>query len=420
MGDTDKVRVLIVDDIPDTRENIRKLLQFERDFEVVGAARTGKEGIDLTKETKPDVILMDINMPDMDGITATENIRRDFPHTQIIILSVQSDPNYMRRAMLAGARDFLTKPPSVDEMISAIRRAGKISQEERSKTRPGVYPGPSGMVSMGGMGMPVLPQGKVIVVYSPKGGTGCTTIATNLAVSLHKEETPAIIVDGNVQFGDVAVFLNQQSKNSVADLTPRAEELDLEIVEEVTVAHAESGIKILAAPTRPELADQVKGDQFGKVVDFLRHMYAYVIVDTTSVLSDVTLAAIDNADLIVLVTTQEIPAIKDARLFLDLLTSLSISRDRIVLVLNRYDKRIGITPEKISENFKQEVVTVMPYDDRTVLPSVNRGKPFMLGDKSRPIMRSFLTLTEAIRQRLGSTNGNGASEPVEMVRIGKR
>ncbi len=420
MGDTDKIRVLIVDDIPDTRENIRKLLQFERDFEVVGAARTGKEGIDLTKETKPDVILMDINMPDMDGITATENIRRDFPHTQIIILSVQGDPNYMRRAMLAGARDFLTKPPSVDEMISAIRRVGKISQEERSKTRPGVFSSPAGMVSMGGMAIPVLPQGKVIVVYSPKGGTGCTTIATNLAVSLHKEETPAIIVDGNVQFGDVAVFLNQQSKNSVADLTPRADELDLEIVEEVAVAHAELGIKILAAPTRPELADQVKGDQFGKVLDFLRHMYAYVIVDTTSVLSDVSLAAIDNADLIVLVTTQEIPAIKDARLFLDLLSSLSISREIILLVLNRYDKRIGITPDKISENFKQEVVTVLPYDDRTVLPSVNRGKPFMLGDKSRPIMRSFLTLTEAIRQRLGSTNGNGASEPVEMVRIGKR
>jgi pilus assembly protein CpaE len=419
MGDIEKIRVLIVDDIPDTRENIRKLLQFERDFEVVGAARTGKEGIDLTKETKPDVILMDINMPDMDGITATENIRRDFPHTQIIILSVQSDPNYMRRAMLAGARDFLTKPPSVDEMISAIRRAGKISQDERSKARP-VYPGQAGMMGLGGMALPGLSQGKVIVVYSPKGGTGCTTIATNLAVSLHKEETPVIIVDGNVQFGDVAVFLNQQCKNSVADLAPRADELDPEIVEEVTISHAESGIKMMAAPTRPELADQVTGEQFGKVLDFLRQLYTYIVVDTTSVLSDVSLAAIDSADLIVLVTTQEIPAIKDARLFLDLLSSLTISRDRITLVLNRYDKRIGITPEKISENFKQEVVTVLPYDDRTVLPSVNRGKPFMLGDKSRPITRSFLTLTEAVRQSLGSKNGNDASEAVEVVRIGKR
>jgi pilus assembly protein CpaE len=89
-------------------------------------------------------------------------------------------------------------------------------------------------------------------------------------------------------------------------------------------------------------------------------------------------------------------------------------------VLNRYDKRIGITPEKISENFKQEIVTILPYDDRTVLPSVNRGKPFILGDKSRPVTRSFLTLTEAVRQRLGATNGDGASEAVEVVRIGKR
>jgi pilus assembly protein CpaE len=419
MGDTDKIRVLIVVDIPDTRENIRKLLQFERDFEVVGAARTGKEGIDLTKETRPDVVLMDINMPDMDGITATESIRREYPHTQIIILSVQSDPNYMRRGMLAGARDFLTKPPSVDEMISAIRRAGKISLEERTKSRP-IFSGQAGVAGMAGMTMPVLQRGKIIVVYSPKGGTGCTTVATNLAVSLHKEETPVIIVDGNVQFGDVAVFLNQQIKNSVADLAPRADELDPEIVEEVTVSHAETGIKIMAAPTRPELADQVDGEQFGRVLDFLRNLYAYIVVDTPSILSDVTLAAIDNADIIVLITTQEIPAIKDARLFLDLSSVLSISRERIVLVLNRYDKRIGITPEKISENFKQEVVTVLPYDDRTVLPSVNRGKPFMLGDKSRPVTRSFLTLTEVVRQRLGSMNGDGVAETAEVVRIGKR
>ncbi len=102
----DKIRVLIVDDIPETRENIRKLLQFENDFEVVGVGRTGREGIDLTKETKPDVVIMDINMPDIDGIVATETIRKAMPFVQIVILSVQGDPNYMRRAMMAGARDF--------------------------------------------------------------------------------------------------------------------------------------------------------------------------------------------------------------------------------------------------------------------------------------------------------------------------
>ena len=133
MADGEKFRVLIVDDIAETRENIRKLLQFEADIEVVAVARTGREAIQLTQEVNPDVVLMDINMPDMDGIAATEIIRQKMPAVQVVVLSVQGDQNYMRKAMLVGARDFLTKPPMPDELVAAIRRAGKMAREERSK-----------------------------------------------------------------------------------------------------------------------------------------------------------------------------------------------------------------------------------------------------------------------------------------------
>jgi pilus assembly protein CpaE len=114
----------------------------------------------------------------------------------------------------------------------------------------------------------------------------------------------------------------------------------------------------------------------------------------------VVLASFDAAELIVLLTTQEIPAVKNARLFLDVSDVLNIERKRIVFVMNRFDKRIGITPEKISESFKQEIVGVIPFDERTVIPSINRGVPFMLGDKSRAIAKSFLSLAETIRHRL--------------------
>src|ERR671919_1244539 len=134
MPNGEKIRVMIVDDVSETRENVRKLLQFESDVDVVGVARTGKEAIQLSQDLNPDVVLMDINMPDMDGISATEAIRAKQPAVQVIILSVQGDQNYMRRAMLAGARDFLTKPPMGDELISAIRRAGLMAQSERSKS----------------------------------------------------------------------------------------------------------------------------------------------------------------------------------------------------------------------------------------------------------------------------------------------
>ncbi|MCK4726179.1 MAG: response regulator [Anaerolineales bacterium] len=395
----DKIRVLIVDDIAETRENVSKLLQFESDIEVVGTARTGREGIDLAHEIKPDVILMDINMPDMDGITATEMICRDVPFSQIVILSVQDDPNYMRRAMLAGARDFLTKPPTVDELTSAVRRAGSISQKERAKVRPASTTTASG-VGQNSLQISPVNYGQVIVVYSPKGGVGCTTVAANLAVTLQNDETPVALVDGNLQFGDVAVILNEQGKNSIADLAPRADELDPEIIEEVMITHVKSGISVLAAPYRPEYAESITGEQFSSVLDYLRRIYSYIVVDTSTNLEDITLAAIDSSDVIILLTTQDIPAIKNARLFLELADVLDIDRSRIIFVMNKFDKRIGITPEKIGDSFKHEIVAVLPEDNRVVIPSINRGVPFMLGDKSRPIVRSYLSLTAEVRERL--------------------
>ena len=413
MPSGDKIRVLIVDDVSETRENVRKLLQFESDVDVVGVARTGKEAIQLSQDLDPDVILMDINMPDMDGIAATEAIRSRQPVVQVVILSVQGDQNYMRRAMLAGARDFLTKPPMGDELISAIRRAGLMAQSERSKSVQ-VQSIPAignigSVVNFGG------PKGKIVVVYSPKGRAGCTTLAVNLALTLHNEDTPVALVDGNLQFGDVAVFVNEQGKNTIIDLAPRAEELDPEIVEEVMLKYPASGLHILAAPSRPEYAERVSSGQFTKVLEYLRQLYAYVVVDTSSYLTDITLAAVDISDLIVLVTTQDIPSIKNCRLFLDLLQTMGIDRERILFVMNRYDKRINITPERVAENLKQEVACVVPLDEQVVTKAVNRGVPFVLDNKNQPATRGIFSLAESVRARVAVLESSNESN-----RIGKR
>ncbi len=394
----DKIRVLVVDDIAETRENVRKLLQFEADIEVIGTARSGKEAVQLADELKPDVILMDINMPDMDGITATGLIRQRNPVAQIVFLSVQGDSNYMRRAMQAGAHDFLTKPPMADELISAVRRAGEMAQLERSRTAQVVASVAAATTQPSLAGGYV--NGRVIMVYSPKGGTGVTTLATNLAITLHNDETRAALVDGNLQFGDVAVFLNEQGKNTILDLAPRADELDPDIVDGVLLKHAASGIRVLASPPKPEQADHVTADQFGKLIKYLRQVYAYVIIDTAHILNDITLAALDVSDVVVLVCTQDIPAIKNVRLFLDLLVTIGVQRERLCLVMNKYDKRISITPEKVSENLKQPVIGVIPLEEAVVIPSVNRGIPFMVDNKTKTVGRSVFALAEAIRTQL--------------------
>lgn len=400
----EKIRVMIVDDVSETRENVKKLLQFESDVDVVGVARTGKEAIQISQELNPDVILMDINMPDMDGIAATEAIRAKQPAVQVVILSVQSDQNYMRRAMLVGARDFLTKPPMGDELISAIRRAGEMAQLEKSK-RVQIQNAPtsgqsSAISNFGGV------QGKIITIYSPKGGVGCTTLAVNLALTLNSPDTRVALVDGNLQYGDVAVFVNEQGKNTVLDLAPRAGELDPDIVEEVMVKHAGSGLHILAAPSRPEQAEKVTSTQFSNLLEYLSQLYAYVIVDTTPLLTDVTLATIDVSDLIILVTTQDIPAIKNCRLFLDLLQTLGVERNRILFMMNRFDKRVNITPERVAENLKQEVVLAIPLDEQTATRAVNRGVPFVLDNKNQPAARGIFSLAESVRARVSQESGS--------------
>src|SRR3972149_2794001 len=207
---SDKIRILIVDDIPETRENVRKLLAFESDVEVVGVAGTGREGIQLARDLQPNIVLMDINMPDMDGISAVESITRDVPVAQVIMMSVQSEADYLRRSMLAGARDFLTKPFPSDELASTIRRVHRMGQSRAASISAApVAVQSQSQAGRGSVSAPVSAkhEGVLLVVFGPKGGIGTTAVATNLAVALQQRpDTKVVLVDASLQFGDIGVL----------------------------------------------------------------------------------------------------------------------------------------------------------------------------------------------------------------------
>ena len=167
-------------------------------------------------------------------ITASEAITQQVPFTQIIMMSVQGEADYLRRSMLAGAREFLIKPFSSDELISSIRRVHELGASRR-QAMPSTTPTVPTEVEQ-----ERLPEkmGKIIAVFSPKGGVGCSTVAINLAIALHRAEgKPVALVDGSLQFGDVAVLLNLQANRSLADLAPHVDELDHELLDHVMLSH---------------------------------------------------------------------------------------------------------------------------------------------------------------------------------------
>jgi pilus assembly protein CpaE len=409
MTSQEKLRVMIVDDIAETRENIRRLLQFDTDLEVIATAKSGKEAIEVCHEAKPDVILMDINMPDMDGIAATEGVRKKLPYVQVIILSVQRNPEYMRRAMLAGARDFITKPPVYDELSAAIHRAGVMAQEEKVKFAQTALNAPgSGVTAYLSSDNT---YGKIIVVYSPKGGTGATTIAVNLAVAFRQDNKKVVIVDGDLQYGDVSVFLNETPKNTIMDLSPRIEELDADLIAEFLATHAASGVKILPPPPTPDLADQIDSGQFSKLLSLLRENNDYIIVDSSSHLSEPVQVALEIADAIVLVTTPEIPSIKNCNLFLSLIDAGGINRERVLFVMNRYDQRRSIAPERVGASLHQNVVMTIPFDDVSVINSMNKGNPLILENKTSTVSKALIMLASAIRDKI--TQAENANSNVD-------
>ncbi|WP_420641771.1 response regulator [Candidatus Leptofilum sp.] len=405
------IRVLIVDDLPETRENVRKLLQFESDIEVIGQAGTGEEAVQMAKEHQPDIILMDINMPGIDGIGASQQITESVPTVQIIIMSVQSDPNYLRRAMMAGARDFLTKPFGGDELVAAIRRV----HDKRPTVSAAPARQPRQVSNVPDEPM-TAPEGNLIAVYSPKGGAGCTTVAINLAVALARRGRRTILVDGSLQFGDVSVMLNMKAVTSIADLSDRGNELDQDLISSVSQVHR-SNLNVLLAPPRPEMADVVTEQNIKQLLATLKESFDFIIIDTTSYLSEKTLAILDVSDRIVLIAQQNLSSLKNVSRFFDLAESLEYETHKVWLLINKAKSKQGkgISVHDVGKALKRPIFGTIPDDEITVSDASNRGVPMVMGEhQKKAISLSLIKVADQIAKELMEGKvpvDNGKEEP---------
>ena len=392
----DQIRVLIVDDIQETRDHLTKLLGFESDIEVVGSAASGSEALALATRLQPDVVLMDINMPDMDGIAATERLSAEVPATAVVMMSVQGEADYLRRSMLAGAREFLVKPFSSDELTASLRQVYTREHDKQSRLAaiPMATGSSGGDGASGGDGRA---EGQIIAIFSPKGGVGRTTVAVNLAVAAATELGKSVVLmDGSFQFGDVGVLLNLNPKNkSIADLVPELEAGEPESLDTFIINHS-AGIRVLLAPPSPEMAELITPSGVKRVLDALRRGHDLVIVDCTSWFNETTLAILDSADIVLTMLSLEITSIKNMRLFLEVAEQLGYDQNKIKLVLNRADSSLGIRVSDVESSIGRKVDHTIVSDGRSVVYALNRGVPFFLSNREAQVSQDILRLAESI------------------------
>ena len=388
----EKIKVVIVDDSDETRNNVKMLLSFEKDIEVIGEAVNGEEAIFMAREARPDVVLMDINMPVMDGIRATEEIALNIPESTVIIMSVQGENEYMKKAMSAGARDFLIKPFSGDELVKTVRKTYESECKRREKN---VGAKPAEEV-----------KSTVVTVFSTKGGVGKTTIASNLAVSIARATKKRVaLLDLDLQFGDVAIMLNVSVKNTISDLIKEVNQLDPDMMEEYMVTHF-SGVKVLPAPIKPEYAEYITASHVEKIINTLKSYYHYIIVDTSASFHETVLASLDMSDRILFVSTLDLPTIKNIKAGLDVMETLRYPKEKINIILNKASEQFGIKYKDFENTLKYPIWSYVPEDSQTVITSANKGFPFVMTRTETKVAKAIFGMCNEIINEKGMSVAN--------------
>ena len=396
----DKIKVLIADDATESRENIAELLGNISEIEISGQAATGREAIQMAAKLRSAIILMSINISNTDAISATENILLQIPEASVIIMGGQGEQERLHRALMAGAKIYLIQPFSGEELVNTIRKVHEQNQRLKSLLRQTTS---------------VAQSGKVISVFSSKGGAGKTTIAVNLAVTLAQRKNASIgILDANLQFGDVALYLDLAPRATISDAIVEADSLDENNLDTYMTSYNDS-LSLMAAPTRPEQAGDITGGQVCAVLAQMKKKYEYVVVDTSSDFNDITLAVLDNSDVIVVLAGVDLPTIKNMKLCLEIMQSLDYGADKVRVVLNRANSTGGLSVREIEHSLNLKFYATVPSDGKTVMTSINKGIPFVLSHNQTPVAQNVFLLAQQLAPE--SLHPEMLSKPLKRIGI---
>lgn len=363
------IKVLVADDSEETRELIKRLIELSDKLELFGEARTGTEVLEILRTGLPDVVLMDINMPGLNGLETTERITRLYPNLMVVMMSVQGETEYLRKAMMSGAREYLIKPFNLEVMEETL-----CSTFENEKERQKLIRLREDQNSLQG-------QSRMHVFFSTKGGVGKSVIALNTALALTALNKGRVaLVDLDLQFGDQGILTNKRPVKTIYEAIEDNATGDPEMLS--NYMEDVGGVSIMLAPKKPEMAEYVTENSIQFLIQTLRKSYRYIIVDTSVSFDEITLSSLDQADGIHFITTMDLLSLKNTRLGLEVLRSLH-HLDKVKVHVNRSNRSQDISPQDIEKTLGMKPLVSFPDDDKLMLDSVNHGIPVMTDKKFR-------------------------------------
>lgn len=386
------VRVLVAATDQELRSNLLNILESDHDLDVIGDVDKAVELMELIQASNPEVLILDENLTDAQSLDLAADINLKYPLTQVILLVEQEELKLIKKAMQSGVREVITRSAEPAELIGTVKsvadscRRSVENLREKADTRES---------SASGKVQPQLRESKIITVFGNKGGIGKSIIATNLAVAAAtRYKDQVALVDLDLQFGDISLMMNINPRKTIAELMQESGDLTADLVGEYF--YERSGVKVLAAPHKPELGELVTSFGAETVLKLCRKMYAYTILDTPTFLDDTTLTALEMSDVVLLLISLDIPTIKNIKKGIDVLDSLKLL-PRTKLILNRSSSlSVGLEAHDVEQVLGMKISATIPSDFKITVSSVNRGMPFFNMAPKAPISKSIVDLFDLI------------------------
>jgi pilus assembly protein CpaE len=366
------VKILVIDDEPIYHKLTQRALALP-DYEFV-FANNGTEGIQAAKTARPDVIITDLKMPDIDGYEVVSTLRRDtnFAHIPIMILTANTELEDKLNAFEKGADDYISKPFNPNELQARVRVL--VQRGEVAKTARTLISSTEEI------------ENYTLAVHSLRGGMGSSSIAMNLALGLTGLwGRPTLLVDGVLNSGQIALLLNTSSKRTWADLSIPKDEAPDEIVLQSIISKHETGLHYIASPAFPVDAEVVSPHAVKSVLNWATDHYDYTVIDAAHSFDPITLPMLDMADTILLVLAPEMASIRAAAAALNTYKQLDYPPEKIRLVLNWTFKRRGLAHKQIEKALKRKISLIIPHAPDIFIGAINMGRPIVTHQVEHPI-----------------------------------
>lgn len=349
----------------------------------------------LDRDPRETLVVIGPRAPVSEALAFAAQLRMSRPAVGVILTRHEADVALLTHALQAGIREVVRAGDDA-ALVDACRRSYEVSRRMAADT-------------------PVVQQaerrGQIVTVFAAKGGCGKTTLATNLGVVLANGTGQEVcIVDLDLAFGDVAISMQLDPARTVVDALPMAGHLDSAGAASLLTRYR-PGLEILLAPVTPGDAEKITPALVGELLTVLRGIFDYVVVDTPAQFSEHVLIAMDSSDQHVLLTTLDVPALKNLRVTLDMLDMLSYPRDIRSVVVNRADSKVGLSLEHVEHVVRCPISARVP-SSRAVPISINKGTPITLDSPAHPVSQA---ITRFAQQRLLPTGA-----PTERMPVSRR